>query len=1670
MMASYSTSNPQLQSLYSTEEKNLIRLGSIHKKVATKVLHFVFEKGSSARPHNVSLLEFYRSQGIDDVKFLRRLFDEQKKRILSDFKGDSFDITLLYYCLRNGSHGLAEAENENWKKEDQASIESLLTIIKNKRNKLAHEQPTYTNGELIQEATDLKRQLIQILEFSKQLHNVSDIVVSQEISWVESNIQSYIYEDFEAKSFDEYKKQLFFEAQVNYVNDKGVEDVLEHYERIFEDQVSTVNHLAKINLPLDEIYIDLKLRAHTASSQEELITYDDLLLDHDKKTDSVIVISGHAGTGKTTLTKKIIWDWRENQSTMKHLSNHVHLLKAQMRNTAVRSFDDLLHHIMPKVSKDFKPCDLKNVLLQQKILIILDGLDELNNSSCQLFDELLYLKKSFNFTLLLTTRPEKLKYIEKKLISHDIKMKHIQLLGIPSEKKYEFVKKYHSKISKHVSSITNIKELLSYLKKTEHRLKDLWRVPYNLALIIILWVYGHVDVTNINTAPKLYTEILKLQKSKLKDRLRSNESTHFLDEEDLEKRIENFLYSLGKEAITGLKNDHINLPLQSYEKLEKVCDFNAVPTQEMVGAFLQRIPGPDIVYSFPHKGLQDYLSALYIWMELTGKDHRYDVDDILKCMKELFLKKRVRPDASENICKYAKERLEYAMKIDQSSFTAKALGFLVPKLKSSSIIHNIFEKLHGSSKYDASKFQNVFICLIGMFFLEKQEVKERNKLEVLNFLQESGVWDKDSWISILNSVECDEYVASFICKQSQILEKDIKITDSSLSAYLSLMKALKKPWQNATNVKVDIEVNGDLNECHNLLELIHSSHFRLKRILITENNIDDYTIMLRNLEIGFFHKSKVHVDLCIDGDLHDTAEVVKQIKKNNFFIRTLKVRDFEIKDSNESEYTAMLRSFPCPLKDVLQATVNFNIKGTHAETGDLLQLINHLDVRIGKLSIYESNFGIYSSLLDTMIFPSKSVSNCEIELLCPSMDILDISSILCGIKKNKLFIGKLEVKDLKINDDNLTEHIVSLKSLLPVCKILPYSHIGVFFNMKSSIKMIDELMLLMISLHFKVRGITITNQNFLKYTSLMKDLLVSEEEAPYVKVNIEDKIDLLQYKHLLRLIKSKGFSITKIDQIDDVIINDDNTQEYFDILESLPPIEEVASGGKIYVNLKKDLIEIKELLKLVSKSQFLTEHLVLKEGSISVSEDKIREYMDIFSFLPNTGKGSPLGKIDVVIVNDLSACKDLLKLIRDKKFSIKLRMNEENIFVTDDNFEFYSEFISFLPMIEEGDFEGRFNIIVNKNLKDIKGFLKKVSERGMRVGNLEINERNISVTDDNADVYMDILTSLPMFEKGAFHADLEIVLSKSLVAMKDILELIHKKQLPITKLVYIREDININDSNMDYFTELFASLPHFMEDSFRERIRVDIEKRNADPTTFLKELSRWRMALDLKFTGNFRWPWTLTDAAAALDEINQVFHRCEVLSYIGQLDNISTFPASLHTLHGSVSSNEAFVPLKELILSGKHNIQNLSLSINSIKEISKHLLTPINLGDIEGTVLLFLPDVTKDTRKKGCEIAKSLMPTDSGELGAIFFPRCQDAPRELILQLKESGVRIRSCVVFPTSSMPISQEEREELACLFKEVLDITKGIFWGKPDWCEAGDIFDIDTWHDENSASPAV
>ncbi|XP_064114838.1 uncharacterized protein LOC135221035 [Macrobrachium nipponense] len=842
---------------FSPEETNLMRLKCIYAKVITGVLRFVFRRSIPDLPPCTSLLAFYQSKGIPKSTFKRGLYREQCDKLRKDNTGQSFDVTLLCLCFKKGCHGLAADGDEKWK-EGKESIESIITLLKNKRNAMAHDDIECNYSDLLSQADELRDVSTKLLTFAKHQYGISPSVVDQEIAHVNDSIQRYLHGNLTPQDFDEYRKQLLFPMQSQYVLENGYEDVRRQYMKRGDTITTPVNHLMHIKFRVCDIFSDVVMQTRCDSSRSEQVSYKDILQGaNGTRTDSVILIEGVMGVGKTTLVRKMISDWTSKiDGNMEHTCSDNLVLHVECRNPTIRSFLDLLKHFMPNVSRNFNDQHLKFAALAQQILVILDGLDELNEASTSLFEEILHLKKDFRVTVIVTTRPEKVEYYYHCAKSLHIGTKHIVLLGIELHQIEGFVYNYYALIKNEYPDPQDVKKLLEYLQKTRHNLGDIWRIPYNLTLMIILWALDYFDGNVICSTPELYNQLFRLHLSKLMDRLRNFRETHHLHDSELEKIVSIFIYRLGKESALSLTRNETYLLREAYQRLKSNYQQTMVPIEKMVSSFLQEESvGSQIFYSFPYKGMQDILAAHFLLTEITQGYETTDIQNVTQTISAFLSRNSVPLCLSQDILKIIAERPKTVptrynvpapqmFNVDQVQSAMRAILLkhnvpqslmeklcqvlqdncnksdrdVIPGLEKSRKIIKILQKIHGAPISSMLQFQNTFIILLGMFYIQKISIDNEVKLEVLYLLKDTGIKEAGSWVTILNSVKCDAFVAEFISRQRGILEGEVLINDSSVVAYTTLLKALAPPVLNERHAYINIEV---VEEFQGLAELIN---------------------------------------------------------------------------------------------------------------------------------------------------------------------------------------------------------------------------------------------------------------------------------------------------------------------------------------------------------------------------------------------------------------------------------------------------------------------------------------------------------------------------------------------------------------------------------------------------------------------------------------------------------------------------------------------------------------------------------------------------------------------------------------------------------------------------------------------------------------------------------
>ncbi|XP_068687962.1 uncharacterized protein [Montipora foliosa] len=386
-----------------------------------------------------------------------------------------------------------------------------------------------------------------------------------------------------------------------------------------------------MKLHLDEVYTRLKIVSrpkrivHPASLEIDLGNIFSCEGDV-----SMALAEGSPGIGKTTLCLKLAYDWaNESMPSTFPIFELVLLLKCR----------DLDGDIMEAISEQLLPDDIavktKEGLLnfitdlvnQERILIILDGLDELPEKSQHHVSKL--LKRSIlPFCYVLTTTRQEKGIEARKQFSFDI---CVQIEGFTEEDSFEYIRKHFKNIDPSKG------ERLIEETKENTFLHALQKNPLNLLLLCV--VYEDHEGKLPSSRTDLYQIIVRCL---LRRYCEKNSVKACEEDSDLEKQFEANILVLGELAWECLLNDRHSFREDELTKFGRSDDKLVVRYLGLVfkEESLKRLK-PNHEYFFLHKSFQEYMAAFYIAHKLRRNQfkvfERLSLDELVIKFRQVFL-------------------------------------------------------------------------------------------------------------------------------------------------------------------------------------------------------------------------------------------------------------------------------------------------------------------------------------------------------------------------------------------------------------------------------------------------------------------------------------------------------------------------------------------------------------------------------------------------------------------------------------------------------------------------------------------------------------------------------------------------------------------------------------------------------------------------------------------------------------------------------------------------------------------------------------------------------------------------------------------------------------------------------------------------------------------------
>ena len=353
-------------------------------------------------------------------------------------------------------------------------------------------------------------------------------------------------------------------------------------------------------LQLKEVYTKLRVVSRRKAGSSE-VGVDDIFGSSEEDNDPLVLVEGSPGIGKTTFCLKLAHDWANGAMPRNFpIFNFVFLLKCRdMKGDIVEDiFEQLLPEDLKEKTKEALVNFLEDLNNQKQILIILDGLDELQEKSEDRVNKVLGRKKLSFCYVLATTRQEK-GISTREQFKFDI---CLTIKGFSTQNSFEYIRKHFRNIgTKHSSKGERLIEEI----KQNPLLRHLQSNPLNLLLLCV--VYEDHEGSLPSSSTELYQTIVRclLKRYCAREELKASKK-----DEDLDKQFEITILALGELAWKCLLNDRLSF----YEdELEEVESSNENIVARRLGLVykeesLKRLK-PRHAYSFLHKTFQEYLAA-----------------------------------------------------------------------------------------------------------------------------------------------------------------------------------------------------------------------------------------------------------------------------------------------------------------------------------------------------------------------------------------------------------------------------------------------------------------------------------------------------------------------------------------------------------------------------------------------------------------------------------------------------------------------------------------------------------------------------------------------------------------------------------------------------------------------------------------------------------------------------------------------------------------------------------------------------------------------------------------------------------------------------------------------------------------------------------------------------
>ncbi|XP_069952703.1 uncharacterized protein [Cherax quadricarinatus] len=601
-----------------TEDENVLKYFAMLRRtgpaasVMAKVSRRLYGGGQQ------SVKDFYTSTlGFNNSQYRKVFSHHEREAFEANVDWETLDITCTYKLLQHvcGLAPISDAKWSNPEPQDVEGLEHILFSVKGERNFLAHEAVVLTcegfqtrseKLELLLEKALKKTSCITGEDYNEDIRIMKETINDIKKSKTKLSLQNY------QKELQDFLHDLVSKIIINSQSELG-----KIYRELWqEDSVWWQFGNSSQSPRLEQIFTTLTIMTKNSCVVPVLE-----ILEHKLPNGSLprlVILEGIAGMGKSHICKYILNCWASRSSNMNAVVSSIDILiYIQCYSVASSSLNEFLREeILKETCKGLRHEDVICTLRECRLLFIIDGLDEAGIQAKYIIRE---VNAKFPASrVMLTCRPEYTNEAKRIFSKNGKNIDVLYVKGFSTPQQKEYITKLLSVVEENTCKREEmIQELFSHLQTLEHKLYSLLNLPLTMMLMTLLWIQDKTSFTGAVTNTHILKQSVELGIRRLVEHLnkRAEETRHVMLIEQACRQWLRCLAEVAWEALHDntqiLNDDRWNTKLLSEAKCLDLDPIYAL-SSFLICTSRENAFGSQLIWEFPHKAYQEYLSGYYL--------------------------------------------------------------------------------------------------------------------------------------------------------------------------------------------------------------------------------------------------------------------------------------------------------------------------------------------------------------------------------------------------------------------------------------------------------------------------------------------------------------------------------------------------------------------------------------------------------------------------------------------------------------------------------------------------------------------------------------------------------------------------------------------------------------------------------------------------------------------------------------------------------------------------------------------------------------------------------------------------------------------------------------------------------------------------------------------------